>query len=122
MVKGTNRRVVVVKSPDPSIFEEAIFVVREDLFHRGNSAEKVMNEARRAAGAYLRGATGLKKPPVWRRPQASCGWLSAWWACDSRIINNRALGRGMRFRAFLMLLLAAAGVNICLWILFRYLM
>ncbi len=70
MVKGTNRRVVVVKSPDPSIFEEAIFVVREDLFHRGNSAEKVMNEARRAAGAYLRSATGLKKPPIWRRARA----------------------------------------------------
>ena len=70
MVKGTNRRVVVVKSPDPQIFEEAIFVVREDLFHRGNSAEKVMNEARRAAGAYLRSATGLKKPPLWRRARA----------------------------------------------------
>ena len=63
MVKGTNRRVVVVKSPDPSIFEEAIFVVREDLFHRGNSAEKVMNEARRAAGAYLRSACqGIESP------------------------------------------------------------
>ena len=67
MVRGTNRRVVVVKSPDPQIFEEAIFIVREDLFHRGNSAEKVMGEARRAAGAYLRGATGLRRPPLWRR-------------------------------------------------------
>lgn len=67
MVKGTNRRVVVVKSPDPRIFDEAIFIVREDLFHRGTSAEKVMSEARRAAGAYLRSATGLKRPPLWRR-------------------------------------------------------
>ena len=67
MVKGTNRRVVVVKSPDPRIFDEAIFIVREDLFHRGTSPEKVMSEARRAAGAYLRGATGLRRPPLWRR-------------------------------------------------------
>ena len=26
-----------------------------------------MGEARRAAGAYLRSTTGLKKPPFWRR-------------------------------------------------------
>ena len=54
MVKGTNRRVVVVKSPDPRIFDEAIFIVREDLFHRGTSAEKVMSEARRAAASLRR--------------------------------------------------------------------
>lgn len=61
MVKGTNRRVVVVKSPDPQIFEEAIFVIREDLFHRGSSADKVMSEARQAANAYLRKTTGLRR-------------------------------------------------------------
>ena len=88
MVKGTNRRVVVVKSPDGRIFEEAIFIVREDMFHHGNSAEKVMREARQAAGAYLRGATGLKKPPLWRRiPAGLFAALSAaaagvvWLAC-----------------------------------------
>lgn len=54
MVRGTNRRVVVVRSPDPRIFEEAIFVIREDLFRREGSAETVLREARRAAGAYLR--------------------------------------------------------------------
>ena len=30
MVKGISRRVVVVRPPDPSVFEEAIFVVREN--------------------------------------------------------------------------------------------
>ena len=58
LVKGTNRRVVVVKSPDPRIFEEAIFVIREDLFHREMSSDRVLREARQAARAYLRGATG----------------------------------------------------------------
>ena len=58
MVKGTNRRVVVVRSPDPRIFEEAIFVIREDLFHQGASAEKVLAEAKQAARAYLRKTTG----------------------------------------------------------------
>lgn len=53
VVKGTNRRVIVVKSPDPKVFEEAIFVVRED-FLRHRSPEQVMTEARQAAGDYLK--------------------------------------------------------------------
>ena len=30
LVKGVSRRVVVVKSPDPKLFEQAIFIVREE--------------------------------------------------------------------------------------------
>ena len=30
MVKGLSRRVIVVDSPDPHIFEQAIFIVRND--------------------------------------------------------------------------------------------
>ena len=30
MVKGVSRRVIVVKSPDPRLFEEAIFIVKKD--------------------------------------------------------------------------------------------
>ena len=58
VVKGTNRRVVVVRSPDPRIFEEAIFVIREDLFRREDSADKVLREARTAANTYLRKTIG----------------------------------------------------------------
>ncbi len=57
MVRGTNRRVVVVRSPDPQIFEEAIFIIREDLFRREDSADKVLRQARQAANAYLRKTT-----------------------------------------------------------------
>ncbi len=71
MVRGTGRRVVVVKSPDPKIFDEAIFVIRDDLFHRGTSADAVVSEARKAASAYLRAATGLRRPPFWRRVPAA---------------------------------------------------
>ena len=65
MVKGTNRRVVVVRSPDPQIFEEAIFVIREDLFHRGGSADKILAEAKQAANAYLR--TAVRPRRFWER-------------------------------------------------------
>ncbi len=61
MVKGTNKRVIVVKSPDPHVFEEAIFVLREDYLKQ-RSADQVMEEARRTAGEYLRQcATGSKR-------------------------------------------------------------
>ena len=55
MVKGTARRVIVVKNPDPEIFEEAIFIVREDVIaRRGVSAAKLMEEARQVAAGYTR--------------------------------------------------------------------
>ena len=65
MVRGTNRRVVVVKSPDPQIFEEAIFVIREDFFRRGGSADKVLAEAKQAANAYLRKTVRTRR--FWER-------------------------------------------------------
>ena len=53
MVKGTNRHVIVVRSPDPKVFEEAIFVLREEYL-RGRSADQVVEEAKAAAAEYLR--------------------------------------------------------------------
>ncbi len=66
VVKGTSRRVIVVRSPDPQVFEEAIFVIREDLFHREQSAETVLRQARQAAGAYLRTAAPPRRRARWR--------------------------------------------------------
>lgn len=53
MVKGTNRHVIVVRSPDPKVFEEAIFVLREEYL-RERSAAEVLEEAQTAAAEYLR--------------------------------------------------------------------
>lgn len=55
MVKGITRQVILVKSPDPRLFEEAIFIVREDAQGAGDvDAERILKEARQAAGSYLR--------------------------------------------------------------------
>ena len=55
MVKGITRQVILVKSPDPRLFEEAIFIVREEALNReGVGPEEVIKEARKAAGGYLR--------------------------------------------------------------------
>lgn len=57
MVKGINKRVIVVKAPDPRLFEQAIFIMREDAFAEGVSAEQVLEEAQKAAKSYVRGNT-----------------------------------------------------------------
>lgn len=55
MVKGITRQVILVKSPDPRWFEEAIFVVKEEAMAReGESADQILKEARRAANGYLK--------------------------------------------------------------------
>ncbi len=56
VVKGISRRVIVVRSPDERIFEQAIFIIREDFAGQAGVSEKdVLRQARRAADEYLRG-------------------------------------------------------------------
>lgn len=53
MIKGISRRVIVVRSPDRRFFEEAIFIVREDVAgQEGVTAQQVVEEARRVAETY----------------------------------------------------------------------
>ena len=52
MVKGSNRQVIVVKSPDPKLFDEAIFLLRQDAPAQGDPDE-IIRQARRAADGYL---------------------------------------------------------------------
>ena len=69
MVKGVSRQVIVVKSPDPRLFEQAIFIVKEDA-----SAEQVLQEARRVADGYLRRNVRLGRP----RPRVPApAWVAA---------------------------------------------
>ena len=54
MVKGISKRIIVVRSPDPRIFEQAIFIVREDYMGQtGVSQTQLLRQARLAAGNYL---------------------------------------------------------------------
>ena len=82
MVKGITRQVILVKSPDPKLFEEAIFIVREDAMNReGVSAEQVLRQARQAADGYLKGnrVSGKLiqrwKGPIWGMAGAAAASL-----------------------------------------------
>ena len=61
MVKGVNKHVILVKTPDPKYFEEAIFILREEAFAQGVSAEQVLREARQAAKSYIARSTAPGK-------------------------------------------------------------
>ena len=54
MVKGVARRVVVVKSPDPKEFEQAIFLLREDALSEDTPEEQVLRQAQQVANEFLR--------------------------------------------------------------------
>ena len=57
MVQGVSRQVIVVRSPDPRFFDQAIFIVKEAAFRKGVTAEEVLQEARQAADGYLKRST-----------------------------------------------------------------
>lgn len=65
VVKGVSRQVIVVKSPDPRLFEQAIFIVKEDAFGKGVTADDVLQEARRVADGYIRRNTRWNR--MWRK-------------------------------------------------------
>ena len=62
VIKGCGRRVIVIKSPDPKLFEEAIFILRDDVFKDGErSAGQILREAKKVADNYLRTKTGKRR-------------------------------------------------------------
>ena len=59
MVKGISRQVIVVHSPDPKLFEQAIFILKDNAVSEGVSDEALIKEARqvmRSGGQKKRGA------------------------------------------------------------------
>ena len=68
MVKGVSRQVIVVPSPDPELFEQAIFILKDDAVAQGITDEVLMKQAQRAIRGSVR--EGKKRKlylygPVW---------------------------------------------------------
>lgn len=48
MVKGVSRQVIVVRSPEPKLFEQAIFILSDDALGReGVTDEALLQEAKK---------------------------------------------------------------------------
>lgn len=66
MVKGVARQVIVVRQPDRRLFEQAIFIVKEDALEGGVTAQQVLDEAQRVAKGYVkRGRAESKSVLFW---------------------------------------------------------
>ena len=81
MVKGISRQVIVVNTPDPRLFEQAIFILKEDI-GEGVTDEILLKEARQAIQSSTH-----KKRHLWLYGAfwAVCGasatgilWLISW--------------------------------------------
>lgn len=68
MVKGVSRQVIVVKSPDGKLFEQAIFILREDA--EGVTDQQLLKEAQQAAAQSKRSV--LPFGPLWACGGAVC--------------------------------------------------
>ena len=47
MVKGVSRQVIVIHTPDPKLFEQAIFILRDYAVGEGITDELLLKEAQR---------------------------------------------------------------------------
>ena len=55
MVKGISKQVIVLQSPDPQLFEQAIFILHEDAVGReGVTEELLLKEAKSLIGTQRR--------------------------------------------------------------------
>ena len=83
MVKGVSRQVVVVRCPDARFFDQAIFLVRDELLG-GPASEQLMKDACRAADAYIRHNTQRRRLTRGRKiaigalAAAAVGALTVW--------------------------------------------
>ena len=48
MVKGTSRQVIVVQGTEPKLFEQAIFILKEEAVGKGITDEQLMKQAQQA--------------------------------------------------------------------------
>ena len=84
MVRGTSRRVIVVESPDTNLFEQAIFIVRNDALSKdGVTAQQLVDEVAASPGA-IRARTARAgrccgaARPVLERGGRVCGIALVW--------------------------------------------
>ncbi len=67
MVKGISRQVIVVQSPEPELFEQAIFILKDG--QQGVSDETLLKEAKH----IINHAGGNKKKNRFSGPVWACG-------------------------------------------------
>ena len=70
MVKGTSRQVIVVHSPDPKLFDQAIFILKDKAVEHGVTDEALLKEANRLINS---GKSGKGRKQSFYGPVWACG-------------------------------------------------
>ena len=70
MVKGISRQVIVVHSPDPKLFDQAIFILKDEAVEQGITDEALMKEANQILHSA---GTGKKRKLSMYGPVWACG-------------------------------------------------
>ena len=67
MVKGISRQVILVQNPDPELFEQAIFILKDDAVVRGVTDEQLLKEAKKLMRTPGKASSRplLSQGPVW---------------------------------------------------------
>ena len=76
MVKGISRQVIVVQSPDKKLFEQAIFILKDDAI--GVTEDALMKEARQA----------IRNPKV--NGKRKLCYFGPAWACAGAVLTGIA--------------------------------
>lgn len=65
MVKGISRQVIVVHSPDPKLFEQAIFILKDGAISQGVTEDVLLKEAKQVIRQSDRRPHRPITGPVW---------------------------------------------------------
>ena len=69
MVKGISRQVILVHSPDPKLFEQAIFILKDEAVEKGITEEDLLKEAQ----SLIRPGQERKRKLYFYGPRWACG-------------------------------------------------
>ena len=65
MVKGISKQVIVVQSPDKDLFDQAIFILKDEAVGQGITEELLLKEAQKAINMPSRKRQLRYYGPVW---------------------------------------------------------
>lgn len=76
MVKGVSRQVILVQSPGEELFDQAIFILKDEAVSKGVTDEQLLKQARQA----IHGGKQGKRKKLWLYGPV--------WACGGAVITG----------------------------------
>ena len=81
MVKGISRQVILVHAPGEELFDQAIFILKDDAVNGGITDERLLREAKEALRGGIQEGRATGSGPWWACAGAAATaliWLLSW--------------------------------------------